>query len=777
MFGYLKMNGIGCVSTQFLVCAVILSLIAGCGSSSDNPPTTSDKTILQRVPLAELKLQQAQDCSGLKQYITDSLVKQFTTIPRYSYYSCGATQPGGDPVAAPTTGTSGEASTADNAVSAAPAPDDVSDTNNQEAGVNESDIIKADDQGNVYILSGQHLIVAKGFPPEELTTLKEINLGVRGLSLFLDKTNQRVVVMGQYHEPYYIVDPVPLTAMDSNPVVYPPPGSDYSVALFFDVSAPEDPKLIDEIKLRGYFREGRRIADRLHLVSSYYLQPGQLYQDSEFAVLRQAYWSAVEAVRCSGATSPENIAANPAVAEAKAKLVTKISSIIDNANPADYLPDAIRDNNGSIEKLPYLACTDIHFPDVNMNLGLQIISSIDTDGSNLSATGIVNNAWITYVSADNLYLADTSRGWWWVSSDDALPMSQTSIYKFAISSEKPVYAATGRVDGYVNNQFSLSEYNGKLRVATTQDDYFYTVDDQGYQQWQRERKNHLTILNDDGKGALAVEGEVRDFAPDESIRSVRYMADKAIVVTFRRIDPLFTFDLTDPAKPQLKGELTLPGFSSYIHPYDDDHVITIGMAGGTGNGMQLQLIDISDLTTPKLVSSITPATPSGWSWSAAQYDHKAFTFYKPANLLAIPMTISPQYGASVFNGIAAYEITLENGFHELGRVDHSDLAYDYYCKGNPDLKYPYIQDCSSGWYESWAAPRRSVVMTSADNIYLYTLSDVGLKASSLGDLNTALGSIVFPPQPYPWWYFGDIGVADGMAAPADATAVAVPLAL
>jgi uncharacterized secreted protein with C-terminal beta-propeller domain len=217
------------------------------------------------------------------------------------------------------------------------------------------------------------------------------------------------------------------------------------------------------------------------------------------------------------------------------------------------------------------------------------------------------------------------------------------------------------------------------------------------------------------------------------------------------------------------GEIEISGFSTYMHPYDENHLLTIGRAGGeggigVGNGMQLRLIDITDMANPEPLRSYELEMPTGWSWSSAEYDHKAFTFYQSANLLAIPLQYS-NYPIETFSGVVAFEVTPENGFQEVGRVDHADLAFDYYCVANAgSLIGDYATKCSDNGYLYWAAPRRSIVMTDVDDIYLYTLSDVGLKASSVNDLSTTLGSLVFPAQPYPWWYFGyiDVGVVEPM---------------
>ncbi len=744
----------------------LLFIALACSNNNPDPGTNSEK-LLQRVPLAALKLQKVNNCSELKSYVSESLIKRYTSVPRY--YSCPSNNGGGGGGGAPETGVPSDDAAGVSLTS--PTPNDVSDTNNQEEGVHEGDIVKTDQQGNMYILSGRHFIVAKGFPPQDLITLAKIDLGVHGLNLFLDKENKRVTILARHDQPFYITDMVPSATDESDAVIYPKPAIDYTTAIFYDVSTPSEPKIIDQIQMRGYFQEGRRIENRLHLVSRHYLQTPALYDDPEFGDLQSKFLDTVNTVKCNDPNG--DIENNPEVIQAQNNLSEKIKNVVDSIDPTSYLPDAKRITGDTSESIPYLACQNIHHPEVNMSLGLQIITSISTDGSNMATTGIVNNSHIVYASKNSLYLVENSDNWWWILPNNESPTSQSAIYKFAISKDAPSYVATGRVDGYINNQFSLSEhqYDSKdmLRIATTQNDFFRSDDNDTPTSWRQVLTNHLSVLDDDGTGQLNIVGEIRNLADNESIRSARFLGDRAFVVTFRNVDPLFTFDLSNPTSPKLLGELKIPGFSTYMHPYDDNHLVTIGRGGGedgegVGNGMQLQLVDVSDMNKPKVIHKFTPDAPQSWSWSTAEYDHKAFTFYKPANLLAIPLQISPDYADKYFSGIVAYEITLESGFKELGRVDHSDIAFDYYCQNNPTLIFPYTENCNDGWYFQWAAPRRSVVMTDTDDVYLYTISDMGLKASSTKDLSTTLGSIVFPPQPYPWWYYGnnvDGGVDSG----------------
>jgi len=639
-------------------------------------------------------------------------------------------------------------------------PDDVSETNNQEQGVNEGDIVKADDNGVVYILSGRHLVIAKGFPPQEMTTLKQVDLGARGTQLFLDKAQQRLVVLARYDTPVYITagDVVDVTA---DAAIYPPIRDwDVTVAIFYDISTPDNPLMLDQIRFKGNYQDGRRIDGRLHLVLRSYYHPEVYYQDQQAQDLLQAYWKAVNDVKCD----PDVVAADPAVVAAKAAFADRVSSLFDAAAIDAYLPTAQRlTERGELQSLPFLACSDIQHPEVSASLGLQVIASLDTDGQNLAATAMVNNAWQTYASKDYLYVAETNHHWWWIAQDSTLPTSQTAIYKFAISGSKPEYVATGTVSGYTLNQFNFSEYNGALRIATTQDDVFFDIGNTGSRERRWERSSNVFVLQDDGNGNLQVAGSVRGIGKGETMRSSRFFDGRGFVVTFLQIDPLFTFDLSDPSNPQQKAELFLPGFSEYIHAFDENHIMTIGRSAGaggigTGNGIQLQLFDVSDLENPTLLHEHIPGNAQGWSWSEAEYNHKAFTFYKPANLLAIPMQYNNTNTGGVFSGIAAYKVTVEGGFEKLGSVDHADLANEYYCISGVELYEKYKDNCLTGGYMNWAAPRRSLVMSSTqgelDVFYLYTLSDLGMKAADVADLDTTLGRILLPPQPYPWWYYG-----------------------
>ncbi len=148
--------------------------------------------------------------------------------------------------------------------------------------------------------------------------------------------------------------------------------------------------------------------------------------------------------------------------------------------------------------------------------------------------------------------------------------------------------------------------------------------------------NQLSILKQEGDH-LVQTGVIKNIAPSERIYSMRYDGDRGYMVTFRQTDPLFTFDLSDPYDPKILGELKVNGFSTYIHLFgeNNDRLLTIGRSAtdqGRITGNQLQIFDVSDLTRPRQVASYE----LGHGYSEALYDHHAFTYYAPKNVLAIP---------------------------------------------------------------------------------------------------------------------------------------------
>ena len=191
------------------------------------------------------------------------------------------------------------------------------------------------------------------------------------------------------------------------------------------------------------------------------------------------------------------------------------------------------------------------------------------------------------------------------------------------------FDATTTVPGTIINQFSADESGGYLRIATTVRNY-----QSG--NWTGRDENMLFVLQEDD-GVFEYVGGLQNLALDESIRSVRFMGNRAFITTFRDVDPLFAIDLSDPAHPESIGHITIPGFTSYMQLIDENHLLTVGRNtpyGGSGP-TQVSLFDISDLLQPLRIAEYTFER---FSTSEAELDHHAFGYYADFGLLAMPVS-------------------------------------------------------------------------------------------------------------------------------------------
>jgi uncharacterized secreted protein with C-terminal beta-propeller domain len=664
--------------------------------------------------LAALQLKPSSNCNDLRGYLEASWLERLISRPSIYVRDGG----GGPAVLAgngPTDATQA-------------APDDVSQTNTQEPGVDEADLVKADRDGYLYAVSNGFLVVEQGFPPEELHEISRLDLGADGHALYLDEANRRLVVVASSHWGA----PLPL-GVSEVAVILPEPVDPKVMLIFVDVADPASPVLTDRFSLDGYTVGSRRVDDRIHLVSRFWIPvPAVLEGNALLQDLVAKYQAAVTDNRTNDAD------------RLKQEIREAIHAAAESLDVSSLLPKAER---GSSDVISLLSCADVYRPDVQLDPGLLVVTSVDTDGGNPSAVGIMNNAWLMYASPEHLYVSQSSGGWWWNGSQ----ANQTAIYKFGLSGGRPAYLAAGRVDGWVKDQFSLSEYQGHLRVAATEDRVNAATG-----LW--EPVSHVFVLRDTGSGMLAEVGSVRGLAPGERMFAVRFLEDRGFVVTFRQVDPLFAFDLSDPAKPVLMGETEIPGFSTYVHPIDRDRLLTVGRYG---NNVQLQIFDVSDLAHPLRTHQYMPRG-AAFSYSGAEYDHMAFTYYGPRNLLVIPLVTSD--AGSYFSGMAAYRVSVTEGFTELGRVDHADLAKEAYCSEIQTDESWRSDACANGGYLWGAAPRRSIVMTSGDATYLYSVSDIGIKATAIDSPGEVLGRVLFPNTGPLWWGWFGLG-----SVPFDAT--------
>lgn len=263
-----------------------------------------------------------------------------------------------------------------------------------------------------------------------------------------------------------------------------------------------------------------------------------------------------------------------------------------------------------------------------------------------------------YCSENNLYITKTN--WNYKMIEDST--AETSIYKISLNGTKLVLEAETKIPGMIINQFSLDEYNGNLRIAVTKYNNNSSED----------TSNNLYILD----SKLSVIGSIENMAEGEEIYSVRFMGNKGYIVTFKQVDPLFVIDLSNPINPSVVGELKIPGYSSYLHPYDENHIIGIGYNttetsyGSTVNdGVKLSMFDVSDPTNP--IEMFNTVIGDKHTNTSATYDHKAVMFSKEKNIIAIPIV---QYNRKYESKAVIYNIDFENGFNQLGEIEE-DITY------------------------------------------------------------------------------------------------------
>ena len=250
--------------------------------------------------------------------------------------------------------------------------------------------------------------------------------------------------------------------------------------------------------------------------------------------------------------------------------------------------------------------------------------------------------------------------------------SETVIHKFAADDGKFVFVKSGTAPGTVLNQFSMDEYKSHLRIATTVREY-----SPKYKEY-----NGLYIFDN----TMEIVGRIDDIAPGELIYSARFMGARGYMVTFKTVDPLFAIDLSNPKKPVVLGALKIPGYSNYLHPYDENHLIGFGkdtVVDSYGSAyytsMKISLFDVTDMTNP--IEMFVETIGARGTDSLLLSNHKALLFSKEKGLLAFPVTVYesdekavdgefPSHGTFAFSGAYIYDINLKEGFKLRGKISH-----------------------------------------------------------------------------------------------------------
>ena len=530
---------------------------------------------------------------------------------------------------------------------------DYSKTNVQHENVDEADIVKTDGKYIYYLINGSNYyneiteIKVKIIDVDTRKVISEINVNEDGykyataIEMFL-KDNKLVVMETRINN---------LNENENE-------SRTETVAIVYNISDKNNIVKEREISVEGDYTDSRMINDNLYFISTKY----NYVYDVDYYGLDEAK------------TEDEN--------------ETNIE-----------LP-VVRDTIVS-DEYKNIDCTDIYYlrDSDDTNYTFITAANINSDEEAYTETFLGFGDTI-YCSENNMYVvkgkysSDYSRIFGTYNYD-----SETDIFKFKLGDNNIEFVGKGNVTGTVNNQFSMDEYNGYFRIATT-----------SYNE-KSETTNNVIILDENLKEV----GSLKGLEDGEKIYSVRFMGDIGYVVTFKEIDPLLVIDLKDPTNPEVKGELKIPGYSSYLHPYDETHVIGIGKntedngyGGVTSTGIKISMFDVSDLNNPKEIFKTSIGEEYGYS--EALDNHKAVLCSREKEILAIPVSVYDD--EERFQGAVIFSIDLENKeFVEKAKIGSNDNEYKTYDEYYNDIikRIIYIGD------------------------YLYTLSD---KKVNIIDMNT-----------------------------------------
>ena len=518
--------------------------------------------------------------------------------------------------------------------------EDFSGTNNQEQGVDEADFIKTDGY-YIYVLQGSSLSIM------EIPEFGEIefasNSSIEGSPISMMLQDDRLIVLSSYN-PWSINS-------EDDLYEYLRWGGEYSQwrvnsltkYTTFDISNRSSPEIIQELYLEGYNVDAREIDGSIRAITHSWLNiPGLSNWLNMPSAYYELQWDDPARKAYREMIAYETIQANDEVLEAIAleDLVPKIYQRVDG----EIIEHDMRSES----------CENFAQPMDGFSRGFTNILSLDlfSPTFDFESDHLLSNHPLVYASKDALVLTENSWDWWWFWGQDEVD-EMTNIHTFDISVPGvTTYTGSGRIDGQILNQFCISEHEGVLRIATTVGQW---------NRWWMEDPEPMSssivtlvrgVNPETDQQVLLEYGRLDGIAEDERIWSARFVEDRAYLVTFEQIDPLWTIDLSDPATPTILGELEVPGVSTYIHPLHDGMLLTIGMgpAGEDGLGLdwsstRLSTFNISDVTQPAvadtlMLSPVNDPEDNRWTWSysEAKYEHKAFQYWGPKEMLAVPLS-------------------------------------------------------------------------------------------------------------------------------------------
>jgi uncharacterized secreted protein with C-terminal beta-propeller domain len=565
-----------------------------------------------------------------------------------------------------------------------------SGTNNQVAGVDEADIVKTDGR-YVYLASNGALRIALAMDPKIVSVTK-----LPGAARELFVSGDRAVI-------YASTGAQAARCTYGYDCTFGGDGSSTKV-LVFDVADHTAPKLVRELDLSGSLVAARRIGNAVHTVVADNDAPGPAYET----------WPA----NLDMCGTMENVV-RAKFAKLKADNERKIRA------KTTMFP-TLRDQG--VERA---LCDGLLRTAIRDGQAFTTVVSFDlTDDKSAAASATLQSRpGAVFASENALYLSvvhqkRAAAGKWYPTYSSVDEASEIHKFRIGSSPKDTRYVGSGIVPGHVLNQFAMDEWYGYLRVATTKG----RVPDPKV-------ASVLSVLAEGQGGNLVRVGAIDGIARGEDIRAVRFDDDRAYVVTFKKTDPLFVMDLYQPAHPVILGELKIPGFSTYIHRIDPEHLLSIGFdANDHGDfayfdGVILQLFDVKNPTEPRLLHKEKIGTRG--SSSEAATDHLAFNYFADRGLLAIPMTICEGGGDGrnggdlTFSGLLVYDVDLDRGFTRLGGIDHGKKGVS----------------CGTWWSNANSAVKRSLFL---DDL-VYSIATDRVKVQRMGRFGEDVADLSLTP--------------------------------
>ncbi|WP_449619894.1 beta-propeller domain-containing protein [Robertmurraya sp. Marseille-Q9965] len=532
------------------------------------------------------------------------------------------------------------------------ASQDVSETNIQVQGVDETDIVKTNGT-HIYQITDNKVNIIETNNGTKMKKLESLSFPSTFTPYQLFLHEDKLLVIGHSYEEMNNRDDGAAKKMIA-------PANEQTKAITYNIADPRTPKEERTITLDGYAVSSRKIDSTVYLVTNQFPQYWMLRENDQIDLRPRFSDSTV---------SDEN-------------LVVDYDDI-------QYFPDSKEPN-------------------------YTLISAFDLEKPNkeASVTTYLGSGDQMYMSTENLYLAVRDWGIRTLIDGPVEDSVNTTIYKFSINGLKVEFNSSTELEGSILNQFSMDEHNGYFRVATTEG-----------QSWNEEHpsSNNLLIFDENLKQVSSIE----DLARGERIYSARFMGDRVYIVTFKETDPLFVIDTSEPESPKVLGELKIPGFSNYLHPYDENHLIGFGYDTKSvttkdskeplilTGGIKLSLFDVSDMKNPK--EKFTEIIGGRGTYSPLNYDHKALLFDKKRNLFAFPINVYQEVEGSEFEqkfefqGAYVLSVDSEEGFKIKSKISHM--------KGNEP-------------YEEWENEIQRLVYVGDT---LYALSNSKITSHSLKD--------------------------------------------